>query len=119
MEKNFLRFETPLSERRIAGRTGIVAEECWEDNRSTDEKQDSSNEHHDGLRKAFLTGIELDIDDSGIIDGKQGSDGIQQADDITHRQHNLISHVSQSLSSQRIVSAAIADSNGAYATERQ
>ncbi len=96
-------------ERREAGGTEIVTEEGRHHDRGTDEEKDRSKEHQHGLGKTLFTRLELDVDDRGVIDGQKGSNGIQQAYQITHRQHDLVCHVSKSLSRQGIVRAAIAD----------
>ncbi len=102
-----------------AGRADAIAEEGRHDNGSTNEEKNGSKEHQDRLRKAFLTCLHLDIDNSGIVDSQELSDGIQKADDITHRQHDFFRHLSQSLSSQGIIDTTIADRDSTYAAYRQ
>lgn len=90
--------------------TGItVAEKCWHNRRCGNQEEDGTNEHHNGLGKALLAHLKLDIDNSGIVNGQKGGNSIKKGNDIADTGQQRRSHLRKPLRTIGIIWSTIAD----------
>lgn len=73
---------------------------------SSEQEETGTDKHQDGLSKTTLAGIQLDIDDSGIVDGEDSRQGIDDKQDGITNIGDLSTDIGKGTGTLGVVSGA-------------